>query len=133
MKKRMVAIVALAGLIFAVASSASQPGTQEDPLVTKSYIDSVVYPSTRFKVIDVPAEKSVICSAGTEIILRQGVCTVIGNQNGGLSDVTMGYDLSNATVIQGNHLLVVPLDDGRGVWTATACKLMIKGGYQILN
>ena len=78
-----------------------------------------------------PAGKSVICSAGTEMILRMGSCNIIGTQKGGVSDVTMGYDLANGTAVQGNHLLIVPLDDGRGVKTSTDCLIMIKGNYTI--
>ena len=130
MKKTIAILIGAICLVVAV-SYAAQPGTEGDPLVTKSYIESVVYPETHFRVVNVPAGKSVICSSGTEVVLRQGTATVIGTNKGGLSDVTMGYDLANATVIQGNHLLITPLNDGRGVWTATDCILMIKGRYEI--
>lgn len=131
MKKRIAIVLAALGVLFVAASYAAQPGTQEDPLITKSYVENVLYPEMKFKVVDVPAGKSVICSAGTEMILRMGTCSVIGTQKGGVSDVTMGYDLANGTNVQGNHLLIVPLDDGRGVRTSTNCLIMIKGGYTI--
>lgn len=130
MKKAAIVLCAL-GVFFVAGSYAAQPGTDADPLITKSYIESVVYPATRFQVVNVPAGKSVICSAGTEMILRMGTCSVIGTQKGGMSDVTMGYDLADGIVIQGNHLLIAPLDDGRGVRTSTDCILMIKGAYEI--
>ena len=119
------------GVLFVAGSYAAQPGTEEDPLVTKSYIDTAVIPQTKFQVVNVPAGKSVICDAGTEMILRMGTCSIVGTQKGGVSDVTMGYDLADGIVVQGNHLLIVPLADGRGVRTSTDCILMIKGGYQI--
>lgn len=131
MKKRIAIILAALGVFFVAGSYAAQPGTQEDPLITKSYVESVLYPQMKFKVVEVPQGKSVICSAGTEMILRMGTCSVIGTQKGGVSDVTMGYDLSNGTNVQGNHLLIVPLDDGRGVRTSTNCLIMIKGSYAI--
>lgn len=133
-KRISLALIVLALFLF-VGTFAADPGTDGDPLITKSYIDSVVYPyidnSARFTVVEVPANKSVICSAGTELILRMGTCSVIGTQKGGVSDVTMGFDLAHGTNIQGNHLLIVPLDDGRGVKTSTNCLIMIKGKYQI--
>ena len=131
MKKRISIVLCALVVLFVVGSYAAQPGTEADPLVTKSYIESVLYPSLTFKVVNVPANKSVICAAGTEVILRMGTCSVIGTQKGGMSDVTMGYDLANSTIVQGNHLLITPVDDGRGVWTATDCILMIKGRYEI--
>ncbi len=131
MKKRMVAAICLVCALWGVISYATQPGTEGDPLITKSYIDSVVYPATRFKVVEVPAGKSVVCSAGTEMILRMGTCSVIGTEKGGISDVTMGFDLADGIVVQGNHLLICPLADGRGLRTSTDCLIMIKGGYEI--
>jgi hypothetical protein len=131
MKKRAILFFAVTCLSIAAVVYAAQPGTEDDPLVTKSYIESVLYPEIKFKVIEVPAGKSVICSAGTEMILRMGTCSIIGTQKGGVSDVTMGYDLANGSAVQGNHLLIVPLDDGRGVKTSTDCLIMIKGGYTI--
>ena len=135
MKKSISAILVIISALFFFAAYAAQPGTDEDPLITKSYIDGVVYPhvksTTRFNVVEVPANKSVICEAGTEIILRMGTCKVIGTAKGGVSDVTMGYDLADSTVVLGNHLLIVPIADGRGVRTTTNCIFMIKGGYTI--
>ncbi len=131
MKKRLAIIMGVLCVMFVAGSYAAEPGTEADPLITKSYIESVVYPAMRFKVVDVPAGKSVICGAGTELILRMGTCSVIGTQKGGLSDVTMGFDLPSGTVVQGNHLLIVPLDDQRGVKTSTDCIFMIKGNYTI--
>ena len=131
MKKRAIMMVVVICLLFVAVVYAAQPGTEEDPLVTKSYLENIMAQETKFKVVDVPAGRSVICSAGTEMILRMGTCSVIGTQKGGVSDVTMGYDLANGTSVQGNHLLIVPLDDGRGVRTATNCLIMIKGGYTI--
>ena len=131
MKKRVILFFAVTCLSIAAVVYATQPGTEEDPLVTKSYVESVLYPQIKFKVVEVPAGKSVLCSAGTEMILRMGSCNIIGTQKGGVSDVTMGYDLVNGTAVQGNHLLIVPLDDGRGVKTSTDCLIMIKGNYTI--
>lgn len=131
MRKRIAIVLCALGVLFVAGSYAAQPGTEADPLITKSYIESVVYPATRFQVVNVPAGKSVICSAGTEMILRMGTCSVIGNEKGGISDVTMGYDLADGIVVQGNHLLIAPLNDGRGVRTSTDCIFMIKGGYEV--
>ena len=135
MIKRILTAVVILATFLMVGTFAAEPGTDGDPLITKSYIDSVVYPyidnSARFTVVDVPANKSVICSAGTELILRMGTCSVIGTKKGGVSDVTMGFDLAHGINVQGNHLLIVPLDDGRGVRTSTNCLIMIKGKYEI--
>ncbi len=131
MKKRIIAFGAAAVLIAIGAAIAAEPGTDGDPLITRSYVESVVYPATRFKVVDVPAGKSVIFGAGTEAILRMGNCTVIASLKGGLSDVTMGFDLSGGTAVQGNHHLICPLADGRGLKMSSDAIVMIKGDYSI--
>ena len=118
-------------MFLVLGAIAAEPGTDGDPLITRSYVENVVYPATRFKVVEVPQGKSVIFGAGTEAILRMGTCSVIATQKGGLSDVTMGFDLANGIVVQGNHHLICPLDDGRGLKASTDCLIMIKGEYTI--
>ena len=131
MKKRLIFLLMAVVVLFAAVVYAAQPGTQEDPLVTKSYLENIIAQETQFKVVDVQAGKTIIGAAGTEMILRMGTCTVVGTQSGGVSDVTMGYDLADGTSVQGNHLLVVPRDDGRGIKTHTYTLVMIKGKYTI--
>ena len=118
-------------LFMVIGVIAAEPGTDGDPLVTRSYVENVVYPATRFQVVEVPAGKSVIFGAGTESILRMGSCSVIATQKGGLSDVTMGFDLADGIVVQGNHHLICPLADGRGLKASTYSLVMIKGEYTI--
>lgn len=131
----------------------SEPGGADDPVVTKSYILDVVIPeikayiderfgiaategattshTTAFTVVNVPAGKTVTCEAGTELILRMGKGTVIATQKGGIADTTMGYDLANGVEVPANHLLVVPVADGRGFKAEADVIVMVKGGYVI--
>ena len=131
MKKRILIFGTIICLLLVAGTFAAEPGTDGDPLITRSYVESVIYPNTRFKVVEVPAGKSVILNEGTEAILRMGTCSVIASQKGGLSDVTMGFDLADGIVVQGNHHLICPLNDGRGLKASTTCLIMIKGNYTI--
>ena len=131
MKKRIFMVVGALLVLFVLGAYAAEPGTEADPLITRSYVESVIYPTTRFKVVSVQQGQSVILGEGSEAILRMGTATVIGTQKGGLSDVTMGYDLADGTGIQGNHLLIAPLNDGRGIKAHAYCLIMIKGNYTI--
>ena len=65
------------------------------------------------------------------MILRMGSATVNASQSGGLSDVTAGFDLPQGYAMPANHLLVVPINDGRGVTMTTDGKIMIKGAYSV--
>lgn len=85
-------------------------------------------PST-FEVINVNENESIICDAGTEIIVRSGKFTAIGSISGGISDVTSGRDLVTDEEIENNHLLIVPKSDGRGISAKVAGAVMIKGDF----
>lgn len=131
----------------------SEPGGTDDPVVTKSYIVDKVIPDIMayidqrfgtaasegmvtgrpdaFAVVSVSAGKRVICEAGTELILRMGQGTLIATEKGGLADTTMGYDLPDGYPMPSNHLLVVPVADGRGFRADTDVMALIKGGYMV--
>ena len=85
----------------------------------------------KFEVVKVEAGKSVIGAASTEIILRSGTATAIAGASGGVSDVTEGVDLSQDTAVTKNHLLIIPVDDGRGIRCTSVCYVMIKGDYTL--
>lgn len=131
----------------------AEPGSTDDPLISKSYIDTVLMPQIKqyvtskisevnvesgsvqtassFKVIEMNAGQKLICSAGTELILRMGNAEIIATEKGGLADTTAGYDLSNGSQMPANHLLIVPVDDGRGIAALNNVLVMVKGGYEI--
>ena len=145
-KFRVVALVLCALSIFTVVLA--EPGSTDDPLVSKAYIDTVLIPeikqfvenkisevntggSDAFKVVEVAAGQEMICSAGTELILRMGKANIIATEKGGLADTTAGFDLQNGTSMPSNHLLIVPVADGRGIKATEKVLVMVKGGYQI--
>ena len=148
------AIIAGLCIVFAWGSVAfSEPGGTDDPVVTKSYIVDKVVPDIKayvdqqlgiaasdgtvtarpssFVVVNLTAGQSVIGEAGTELILRMGKGTIIATQKGGLADTTAGYDLADGTAMPSNHLLIIPVADGRGFKATTDAIVMVKGGYTV--
>lgn len=146
-------ILGLCLVVIGGSAVFSEPGGTDDPVVTKSYIvDSVVpdikayvdqqlgiassdgkitaRPST-FTVVNLNAGQSVLGEAGTEMILRMGRGTVIATAKGGLADTTGGNDLPNGEAMPSNHLLIVPVADGRGFRADSDAIVMIKGGYTV--
>lgn len=89
----------------------------------------VAAPST-FEVVNVKENETLICDAGTEIIVRSGKFTAVGGETGGVSDVTGGKDLVTDEVIVNNHLLIIPKSDGRGITSKIAGAVMIKGSFE---
>ncbi len=130
----------------------AEPGTTDDPLISKSYIDTVLMPQIKayieekvggtgstgtpqvaesFKVVEMKMGQTLMCSAGTELILRMGSAEIIATEKGGLADTTAGYDLGDKTAMPANHLLIVPVADGRGIVAINDVLVMVKGGYEL--
>jgi len=150
-------VLTIFSLTYIVMASNIEPGSTEDPIVTQSYVElrnqqlkfyidesikkiqSSIGQSggtgqggSVFEVVNVPAGKKLVAAGGTELILRSGEATAIGNSVGdGISNVTIGQDLKNGTVLQRNHLIIVPRSDGRGANSKTNTIFMVKGGYTI--
>jgi hypothetical protein len=130
----------------------ANPGSESDPLVSQSYITDTVMPqlqeyikdevkkqmsgagkhtAERFEVVSLKSGQKLMCENGTELILRMGSATVIATEKGGLADTTSGCDLANGTAMPSNHLLIVPVNDGRGITANNEVLVMVKGAYEI--
>ena len=149
LKFKIVMVLVCLSLMFTVVLA--DPGTEDDPLISKSYIDTVLMPKIEqyveskiaglgsggngggsgesFQVVSVKKGEEGICSAGAELILRMGKATIIATEKGGLADTTAGFDLSDGVPMPANHLLIVPVADGRGLEAETDLLVMIKGGF----
>ncbi len=144
MKKISITVVSLLLLSICLPGMAADPGSNEDPLVTLSYINDVLMPQVKsyvdsktttsgdgFKIVNLNAGQTVIAQASTEMILRMGNAQIVATAKGGVADVTQGIDLQSGAVMPANHLLIVPLDDGRGAQMLSDGIIMIKGSYTI--
>ena len=140
--KRIVAGLVIVISVFAVtvaaAAAADTPGSEGDPVVTKSYVDSQIAQlkgggtaSNTYVVVQVGAGQRLLGKSGTEIILRSGEATAIDNGANGVSDMTAGKDLMTGQSVGQNHLLLVPKDDGRGILATTDLFVMVRGAYSI--
>lgn len=129
-----------------MAQAAAQPGSTEDPLVTKSYVDALfaslgdelpaggVLPGGRG--IETPVLKKgqkLIGVNGTEIIVRSGHAVAVGGKsNLGLPDVTAGVDIKPGSRVAANHHIILPRDDGRGIQAVSSQVIvMVRGTYWI--
>lgn len=110
----------------------NQPSDAPQPETTP--VPEVVVASTRelFEVVHAQPGTVLIGGASTEIILRSGQATVVAGPNG-LANVTTGVDVMNQQNVHQNHLLIVPQDDGRGLYFQTEAYLMVKGDFYIIG
>ena len=134
----LVIVFSLFAVTVAAAAAADTPGSEGDPVVTKSYVDSQIAQlkssgtaSDTYVVVEVKAGQKVLGKSGTEIILRSGEATAIDNGANGVSDMTAGKDMMTGQSIGQNHLLLVPKDDGRGIQAITDLFVMVRGAYLI--
>jgi hypothetical protein len=134
----LVVIISVFALTVAAAAAADTPGSESDPVVTKSYVDSQIAQikgngasTGTYSVVRLTAGQKMLGKAGAEIILRSGEATAIDNGANGVSDITSGADLMTGNAVGLNHLLLVPKDDGRGLQAITEAYVMVRGSYTI--
>lgn len=119
-------IIATVGWVqSSYADSTSTPGSTSDPLVTKSYVDSVLAQlgqgpiagggsSSKLEVVTVPFGQKIIVEDGGELIVRSGKAIAYSSDANGLSDMTDGLDVKPGKAVGNNHLILFPRG-GRGV------------------
>ena len=154
MKKwhKITGIALIAGAAFwfgttieSVADSA-KPGSIDDPLVTKSYVDQLLAErgisgggqtapaGVKTEVVVVDPGKVLLAKQGAQFVLRAGKGVAYSPDANGISDVTDGKDILNGKPVANNHLLIFPRE-GRGVMpdpkTDSRLTVLVIGGYEI--
>jgi|YelNatPaOPRAMG01_1025707.scaffolds.fasta_scaffold00751_29 hypothetical protein len=121
------------GLVLFVGQATAQsdgPGSADDPLITKSYLDQFLIP----QVLELKAGQAIIGQAGTQFVVRVGSTYCLADPattKGGIADLTGGVDIKHMEPVPLNHHLVIPRSDGRGLLAQTDVVLLVWGQYQI--
>ena len=153
MKSKLIAgieIFVVTAAVFAGVTAFGAAGTQDDPLVSKSYVDdkinqvleivnggSVSVDGTiapaggSYQPVYASVGQVVLGGEGTEMILRSGKANIYIEGVDGHVDATTGKNLTTGDVAASNHIMIVPRDDGRGVKVTEAAWFLIKGDYTI--
>lgn len=126
-----------------INGASTAPGTADDPVVTKSYVDQQIQkalnggggtttptkPTTptnptnpaqpsqgtdEVKNVALKPGKILIADAGAEFIVRSGNAVIYTEDSNGVADLTDGKDLLNGQAAPKNHLLSFPRE-GRGI------------------
>lgn len=143
-KRGIFVTTAVCILLFTVIVNAETftPGSAQDPVVTKSYVDARLTElenklagsqgtSNTYVPLQILQGKTLLGGVGTEIIFRSGEAVAIDNGLNGISDITSGSDLRTGQPLVLNHLIVIPKEDGRGITATTDIWILIKGKYTI--
>ena len=91
---------------------------------------SVAAGEVSWAVIQVPAGRTVVFEVGVQAILRVGQATCVAAGTPGLIDLSNGETLENGGALAANHLYTASIQ-GRGIYTAQGCTLLIAGSYTI--
>ena len=154
MNKRKIAVIIIAFAVALVASlavyAAGNYGSEEDPLVARSYLDSVLRPelekelknelsealsevgggSGEFTVLALEPGQTLACEVGCEILPRFGRLLAFGASNPALVDTTAGSTVSSGAVLSANHLYMVSIA-GNGITATEAATVLISGTYTV--
>jgi len=141
-------MVAAAVMIYAHSDSradSSKPGSIDDPLVTKSYVDQLLAgggagggsgaaAGIKTEVVIINPGEVLLAKAGTQFVLRAGKGVAYSSDANGISDVTDGKDILSGQPVANNHLLIFPRD-GRGVMPDPKANapltVLVIGSYEI--
>ncbi len=145
------AVISLAAFVYAAS-----PGTTDDPLVSKSYVEKLINEAfqnnssgtnsvitnpavntsnstSNYVPVNVKIGQKLIGEEGTEIILRSGRGFGYVSTESGIVDITQGTEVFNNEEIIKNHMLIIPRDDGRGIRIVEDSWFLVKGGYKIIG
>lgn len=121
-----------------LAGAASEPGSTDDPLVTRSFVEKYVRDSMEklipsgggsleWSVAELKADEEFIGKAGTEFIVRGGQAVVVDPSGSGIPDLTTGKNVLAGQVAENNHLFSIPRADGRGIKAVKQTIIMYRG------
>ena len=134
--------------------------SDDDPLVTLSYLNEVVIPklkselggqaqsgsqtesgaaasqsaSSTYEVVELEIGQKLIAKSGIELIVRPGSIVTASTpfDDQGIADITNGNELLNGDEIPINAYCVIPRADGRGIYVnSEKAYIMIRGEYSI--
>ena len=155
-KTRMKAIVI--GLVILLAAgitayAVTNYGSEDDPLITKSYLDSVVQPelermlqaeledaledvqsgSGEFTLLTLNNGQQVTGAVGTELVLRVGSAGAYAYDSAdtALIDTTSAAALMNGAALAANHLYMVTIAGNGFTAAQNNTKVLISGDYTI--
>lgn len=125
---------ALLGITGAVAANV---GSQEDPLVTYSYLNDtfknevLAEANGGFVLVTMSNGQILKGEVGTEVMLRVGTAVCTASSTPGLIDTTSAGTLNNGAALEKNHLYMMTIED-RGVKaTASTVKVLVRGSYTV--
>lgn len=125
------ALMAACGFIFILGIAktfsqvpSSQPGTQDDPLITKSYAEKFY----GWRLETLSPGNYVLMKTGCEAVVRSGKAVVAGGE---IVSLTRGASLVPGMSAAPNHELLSPKGDGRGIKIYSTAYVLLRGDCNV--
>lgn len=160
MKKWKIALAAACVCFVITMAYAANAGGQNDPLVTKSYLDGPFMQQVRalvdqtvdarkaeleraagqnggtaagnvFSVVTLSQGQTLVGDVGCEVMLRIGTAVCGTSDSVGLIDTTTGANLGNGGALVTNHLYMVTISTRSVTATSGTVKVLARGPYTI--
>ena len=145
----LAAVLAVGATVYAVTNY----GSESDPLITKSYLDSVVQPaleesmraeldkalgdarsgSGEFSLLTLRSGQRVICGIGTEVLPRIGSVTAYAYDSADVAvvDTTSATAVRTGAPLTANHLYMVTIRGNGFTADQNNTKVLISGEYTV--
>ena len=157
LKRSAVCFVILLMLLALFVSADSEYTTENDPLVSLSYVNNVLKPQiisevldeikslypnsgaqTTYRLVTMKKGQSLTASGCVEVIMTYGSANAVVTASEnlyagvGLDDLTAAKRLRNGDMLLTDHYIVIPRGDGRGFTvTSDSAYFLVRGEYNI--
>lgn len=131
-------------IVSGASSGGNAPGSANDPIVTKSYVDEAIRSATgqapsgggavaELVTVTISAGEMLLGGKGSEFVVRTGKPKAFSSTKNGVSDLTAGTDILNGESVPLNHLLLFPAE-GRGIQISDGKSIvLVRGPYMHLD
>ena len=159
---RLLTLLLSAVIILTICVSATSDSTysmNDDPLVSKSYVDNLkkeivtelaksidqdclydYIQTSTFNVVTLKLGQKIVATGSCEIVLRSGSAKIIITSPDnlkygiGFSDLTGAAEIANGGAAPRNHLLLASAGDGRIIEaTSNTAYFMVRGDYTVVG
>lgn len=148
--RKRIYVIALCVIVLAGVGvyAATNYGGETDPLITKSYLDSVVQPKLEaeldtalddaesallesapgeFTELKLSAGQTLSCAAGGELVLCSGSAKTVGE----LADTTAGSSVAAGSSAAANHLYVAASAGSGMTASSGGAVVLVSGSYTV--
>lgn len=110
-------------LLLARGAHAVEPGSKDDPIITRSYLETLY----SWQLNSLQEGQTLSLDVGVQFVIRSGTAVVVGVGSEGLIDLTAGRELKDGELVPPLHLILSPASDRRGLRARSQVVLLSRG------